>query len=64
MSAILVRRSTFHSGRPAGITRWLDLREHAILTLHNLLEDNEENQNVVNGIQPSERWSQDGMLRR
>ncbi|KAF8449096.1 spinocerebellar ataxia type 10 protein domain-containing protein [Boletus edulis BED1] len=40
------------------------LREHAIFTLHNLLEDNEENQWVVNSIQPSERWDQDGMLQR
>ncbi|KAI9461490.1 spinocerebellar ataxia type 10 protein domain-containing protein [Boletus coccyginus] len=38
------------------------LREHAIFTLHNLLEDNEENQNVVNSIQLSERWDQGGML--
>ncbi|KAF9245294.1 spinocerebellar ataxia type 10 protein domain-containing protein [Melanogaster broomeanus] len=29
------------------------LREHAIFALHNLLEDNEENQAVVNSIQPS-----------
>jgi len=40
------------------------LREHAIFTLHNLLEDNEENQNVVNGIQPSGRWNKGGMLER
>ncbi|KAF8557778.1 hypothetical protein OG21DRAFT_1536824 [Imleria badia] len=40
------------------------LREHAIFTLRNLLKDNEENQNVVNSIQPSERWNQDGMLQR
>lgn len=31
----------------------IDLREHAIFTLHNLLEDNPENQKVVNAIQPS-----------
>jgi hypothetical protein len=64
MSAIPVRRPTFHSGSPSGITRWLDLREHAVFTLHNLLEDNEENQNVVNNIQPSERRNQDRMLQR
>ncbi|KAI5989338.1 spinocerebellar ataxia type 10 protein domain-containing protein [Pisolithus albus] len=29
------------------------LREHAILTLHNLLEGNRENQDVVHSIQPS-----------
>ena len=62
MNAILVRRPTFHSG--SGITQKLDLREHAIFTLHNLLEDNEENQNVVNGIQPSGRWNKGGMLER
>ncbi|KAG9312925.1 hypothetical protein JVU11DRAFT_6359 [Chiua virens] len=44
------------------LMQWLDLREHAIFTLHNLLEDNEENQSAVNNIQPSERWDQDGML--
>jgi len=40
------------------------LREHAIFTLHNLLEDNEENQKVVNSIQPSERWDQNGILQK
>ena len=64
MNAIHVRYSTFLLGRPSGVTQWLDLREHAIFTLHNLLEGNEENQNVVNSIQPSERWDQDGMLQR
>jgi hypothetical protein len=63
MSATLVRRLNYFI-RAGGITQWLDLREHAIFTLRNLLKDNEENQNVVNSIQPSERWNQDGMLQR
>ncbi|KAJ3571925.1 hypothetical protein NP233_g3434 [Leucocoprinus birnbaumii] len=32
------------------------LREHAIFTLHNLLKDNRENQDVVDSIQPSGEW--------
>lgn len=32
-----------------------DLREHAILALHNLLEDNPENQAVVDGYQKAEQ---------
>lgn len=35
------------------------LREHAILTLHNLLEENDDNQAVVNSMQPT-RMSVDG----
>jgi len=38
---------------------WPDLREHAILTLHNLLEENDDNQAVVNSMQPT-RMSADG----
>ena len=63
MNAIPVRRSTCHVDR-FGITQWLDLREHAIFTLHNLLGENEENQDVVNSVQPSKRWGQDGTLQR
>ncbi|KAK6992602.1 Ataxin-10-like protein [Favolaschia claudopus] len=37
------------------------LREHAIFTLHNLLEDNPENQAVVKAIQPAGRWTEDGV---
>ncbi|KIJ20811.1 hypothetical protein PAXINDRAFT_160284 [Paxillus involutus ATCC 200175] len=40
------------------------LREHAVFTLHNLLEDNEANQAVVNSIQPSGTWGEDGIFRR
>ena len=39
-----------------------DLREHAIFTLHCLLEDNQENQAVVDAIQPDGQWDQDGVL--
>ncbi|KAH7890707.1 spinocerebellar ataxia type 10 protein domain-containing protein [Phlebopus sp. FC_14] len=38
------------------------LREHAIFTLHNLLEENQENQAVVNSIQLSAAWNEDGTL--
>lgn len=39
------------------------LREHAIFTLRNLLKDNPENQKVVDSIQPSREWDDDGILR-
>ena len=39
-----------------------DLREHAILTLHNLLEGNLENQGVVDSIKPTASWDESGML--
>ncbi|KAJ7695081.1 spinocerebellar ataxia type 10 protein domain-containing protein, partial [Mycena rosella] len=39
------------------------LREHAIFTLHNLLERNPENQAIVEAIKPSGSWDDSGMLR-
>lgn len=41
----------------------LDLREHAILALRNLLDGNKENQDEVNSIQPSGYWDEAGILR-
>ncbi|KAF4593301.1 hypothetical protein EYR38_009015 [Pleurotus pulmonarius] len=38
------------------------LREHAIFTLHNLLENNPENQQLVDGIKPMGTWGEDGVL--
>ncbi|KAI0077713.1 hypothetical protein K474DRAFT_1044426 [Panus rudis PR-1116 ss-1] len=38
------------------------LREHAIFTLRNLLEDNKENQALVNEIQPLREWDENGVL--
>lgn len=38
------------------------LREHAILTLRNLLDGNMENQYEVNSIQPSGYWDEAGVL--
>ncbi|KAJ7626436.1 spinocerebellar ataxia type 10 protein domain-containing protein [Mycena polygramma] len=38
------------------------LREHAIFTLHNLLEGNLENQAVVEAIKPSGIWDENGVL--
>ncbi|KAF7309646.1 Ataxin-10-like protein [Mycena indigotica] len=38
------------------------LREHAIFTLHNLLDGNAENQAVVDSIQPSGKWDDNGVL--
>ncbi|KAJ6581200.1 spinocerebellar ataxia type 10 protein domain-containing protein [Mycena capillaripes] len=38
------------------------LREHAIFTLHNLLEGNPENQAVVEAIKPSGTWDDNGIL--
>ncbi|KAF8909342.1 spinocerebellar ataxia type 10 protein domain-containing protein [Gymnopilus junonius] len=39
------------------------LREHAIFTLHSLLKDNQENQEFVNSIKPSQEWDEDGTLK-
>jgi ataxin-10 len=38
----------------------IDLREHAIFTLRNLLKDNQENQSVVYSIQP---WDENDLLK-
>ncbi|KAJ7132123.1 spinocerebellar ataxia type 10 protein domain-containing protein [Mycena epipterygia] len=38
------------------------LREHAIFTLHNLLQGNPENQAVVEAIKPSGKWDDSGVL--
>jgi len=38
------------------------LREHAIFTLHNLLEGNMENQTVVDSIKPTASWDEKGVL--
>ena len=51
-----MRAGRFHD------VRSLDLREHAILTLRNLLDDNKENQDEVNRIQPSGYWDKEGVL--
>jgi ataxin-10 len=40
-----------------------DMREHAIFTLRNLLEDNEQNQEVVRGIRPLRDFDSDGILK-
>ncbi|KAF7356868.1 Ataxin-10-like protein [Mycena venus] len=37
------------------------LREHAIFTLHNLLQGNPENQAVVEAIKPSGKWDENGV---
>ncbi|KAG2122107.1 spinocerebellar ataxia type 10 protein domain-containing protein [Suillus clintonianus] len=39
------------------------LREHAILALRNLLDDNKENQDEVHSIKPSGYWDETGVLR-
>lgn len=39
-----------------------DLREHAIFTLHNLLEGSAENQAVVDSIKPTGYWDEQGVL--
>jgi len=38
------------------------LREHAIFTLRNLLENNRENQQFVHSLKPSQEWDDDGTL--
>ncbi|KAF9005974.1 spinocerebellar ataxia type 10 protein domain-containing protein [Cyathus striatus] len=39
------------------------LREHALFTLRNILENNIENQKEVNSIKPSAEWDETGTLR-
>ncbi|KAK0488904.1 spinocerebellar ataxia type 10 protein domain-containing protein [Armillaria novae-zelandiae] len=39
------------------------LREHAIFTLHNLLKGNSENQAIVQEIQPTGQWDENGVLK-
>ncbi|KAH7907262.1 spinocerebellar ataxia type 10 protein domain-containing protein [Hygrophoropsis aurantiaca] len=39
------------------------LREHAILALRNILEGNIDNQAVIDSIQPSRSWDDEGVLR-
>lgn len=41
-----------------------DLREHAIFALRNLLHGNNENQLLVNDIQPMAEWDDNGILQR
>lgn len=42
---------------------FIDLREHAIFTLHSLLKDNLENQAVVDAIRPTGEWDESGVLK-
>ncbi len=41
----------------------VDLREHAILALRNILAGNLENQAVVDAVRPVGRWDEDKVLR-
>ena len=41
----------------------LDLREHAIFTMHNLLKDNPKNKEFVDGVKPAKEWAADGTLK-
>lgn len=41
----------------------LDLREHALFTLRNLLRDNPDNQAVVNQFKPMVEWDPEGRLK-
>jgi len=67
MSEIHVRGSSPFSVavifRLAQTTESLDLREHAIFTLHNLLQGNPENQKIVDDIRPAGQWDENGVLR-
>ncbi|KAG8861461.1 hypothetical protein FRB96_002910 [Tulasnella sp. 330] len=38
------------------------LREHALFTLRNLLQDNPENKKLVDEIKPLNRWEAEGRL--
>ncbi|KAK0202822.1 hypothetical protein DFS33DRAFT_1385184 [Desarmillaria ectypa] len=56
-----------YSDLPSSVIQYLnnvtDLREHAIFTLHNLLKGNPENQAVVQEIQPTGQWDENGILK-
>lgn len=39
-----------------------DLREHALFTLRNLLQDNPQNQAVVDEFKPMVEWDNEGNL--
>lgn len=43
---------------------YADLREHAILTLRNILKGNPENQAVVESIKPVATWDEEGVLQK
>jgi hypothetical protein len=63
MREILVRNYYLSSAEFCHSSIRADLREHAIFTLHCLLEDNPENQAVVDAIQPNGQWDENGVLR-
>ena len=41
----------------------IDLREHALFTLRNVLHGNAENQAIVDAIKPMGSWDENGILR-
>lgn len=49
--------------RDADVLSAIDLREHAIFALHNLLKGNQENQRFVDSVKPSQEWAEDGTLK-
>jgi hypothetical protein len=49
--------------RPVLLFTFIDLREHAIFALHNLLEGNQKNQAVVEAIGPSDSRNRHDDLR-
>lgn len=55
--------SSFHCSQPPFQISNLDLREHAIFTLRILLENNQENQQFVDSLKPSQEWDSDGTLK-
>ena len=54
--------SVFREGS-SGLIWIIDLREHAIFALRNLLQDNVENQRVVQEFKPLRDFDKDGVLR-
>lgn len=40
----------------------VDIREHALFALRNLLYKNVENQEIVKDMEPMGRWDENGML--
>jgi hypothetical protein len=49
--------------RESGLIGLLDLREHALFALRNLLERNKENQAIVEEMKPMAEWDDNGVLR-
>ena len=55
-------RARIGTNSPFCVAPLLDLREHAIFALRNLLDRNLENQAVVDAVKPVGRWDENKVL--